>query len=185
MAEPQGATPTDPDGRLDHAVLARRAERLAVVPEPPVRASQRAAVKVRVGDDPWALPLDQLAAAERDVPHLAPIPGAPPRLVGLAVRRGRVLPVFDLRALLGTAAGLGAGGFVVVQGDNEEIGLLVDEVERPLGLGPLGPSDGRPFVAGTTADGVPILDIPALLASDALSVLDESFVEGPHPKASP
>ncbi|MEZ4235904.1 MAG: chemotaxis protein CheW [Myxococcota bacterium] len=55
---------------------------------------------VRLGADPWALPLDALVAVERPR-RIAPLPGAPPPVVGLAVRLGRLLPVFDLRRVVG------------------------------------------------------------------------------------
>lgn len=169
MARP---APSEVPGDLDPVRLAERARRLAEVPAGPEPAGE-AALIVRLGADPWALPLDGLVAVERRL-LLASVPGAPPTVAGLAVRLGRVIPVFDLRVVLEIPPVHPPSrcAVVVVGGPGDPLGLAVDEVVGSTTARIRGaPRDpGRPLLVGTTADGVPILDVPWLLASDRLVV---------------
>jgi len=104
------------------------------------------------------------------------VPLAPAYLLGVANLRGSIMPVVDVRPLLGMAPAV-AGHEVralVIERDAVKIGLLIDEV---LGLEPLhGPSpadDGaiagaEGVIAGRLRwDGgdVALLDVRALLAA--------------------
>jgi purine-binding chemotaxis protein CheW len=104
------------------------------------------------------------------------VPLAPSYLLGVANLRGNIMPVVDVRPLLGMAPAV-AGHEVralVIERDAVKIGLLIDEV---LGLEPLdGPSpvdDGdiagaEGVIAGRLQwDGgdVTLLDVRALLAA--------------------
>ena len=104
------------------------------------------------------------------------VPLAPPYLLGVANLRGNIMPVVDVRPLLGLAPAV-AGHEVralVVERDAVKIGLLIDEV---LGLepldGPLPVDDGdiagaEGVIAGRLQwDGgdVTLLDVRALLAA--------------------
>lgn len=104
------------------------------------------------------------------------VPLAPAYLLGVANLRGNIMPVVDVRPLLGMAPAV-AGHEVralVIERDAVKIGLLIDEV---LGLEPLhGPSpadDGdiagaEGVIAGRLRwDGgdVALLDVRALLAA--------------------
>ena len=70
----------------------------AVVPT--ASAVENEAVVVRLGDGRFAAELDAIAEVGR-VPSVTRIPGAPGWLAGVANWRGRLLPVLDLRTLLG------------------------------------------------------------------------------------
>jgi purine-binding chemotaxis protein CheW len=104
------------------------------------------------------------------------VPLAPSYLLGVANLRGSIMPVVDVRPLLGMAPAV-AGHEVralVIERDAVKIGLLIDEV---LGLEPLhGPSpahDGDIAGAGGVIAGrlqwdggdVALLDVRALLAA--------------------
>jgi len=104
------------------------------------------------------------------------VPLAPSYLLGVANLRGNIMPVVDVRPLLGMAPAV-AGHEVralVIEPDAMKIGLLIDEV---LGLEPLdGPSpahDGDIAGAGGVIAGrlqrdggdVALLDVRALLAA--------------------
>lgn len=95
------------------------------------------AVVLRMGASRFAVTLDAVAEVG---PLLAAtrVPGAPAWLVGVANWRGRLLPVLDLRPLLGTElAPLGpAARTVVVCHAGLTVGLAVDAVE---GTGDLRP----------------------------------------------
>lgn len=104
------------------------------------------------------------------------VPLAPPHLLGVANLRGNIMPVVDIRPLLGMARA-GAGQEVralVVERDRVKVALLIDEV---LGLEPLdgrspaddrdGPGPGAVIVARLEReDGdVALLDVRALLTA--------------------
>ena len=55
---------------------------------------------VRVGSDPYALRIDEIAGLFADR-HIVPVPTPLAELLGVAGFRGQVTPVYDLAALLG------------------------------------------------------------------------------------
>lgn len=81
-------------------------------------------IVVRLGGRQLALRLTALTGIER-VGRVVPLPGAPAGLVGLAGLRGRLVPVFDLAAMLGLPAEPYSGWMAVV-GLQEPIGLAFD-----------------------------------------------------------
>ena len=64
------------------------------------------------------------------MPKLAYMPLAPPSLIGLANLHGVVLPVVDLRALLGFPAASHAEAMVIIVGGDAPVGFSVDRIER-------------------------------------------------------
>lgn len=105
---------------------------------------------------------------------LTRVPGAPPTLVGVTNVRGTVVPVVDLRPLIGLDEGsVGAGALAVVLEDGDLRAALA--VDRVLGLErfehALPPPDASCFVSLAcgvlpSADGtVTLLDGPAILAT--------------------
>lgn len=94
------------------------------------------AVVVRLGSGRFAVSLASVAEVGR-VPAVTRIPGGPDWLAGVANWRGRLLPVLDLRALLGadrTPFGSAARLLVIVD-DGVSAGVVVDGVEGTGGLG--------------------------------------------------
>jgi purine-binding chemotaxis protein CheW len=63
---------------------------------------------IRIGADPYALRLAELAGLHAGK-AITPLPGDVPGLLGIGGFRGALVPVYDLRALLGLG-GLGGGG---------------------------------------------------------------------------
>jgi chemotaxis signal transduction protein len=112
------------------------------------------AVVVRLGAGRFAVDLGSVAEVGR-VPALTRIPGAPDWLAGVANWRGRLLPVLDLRPMLGAerAALSRAARLVVLADGGLCAGLLVDAVE------------------GTGALGLQVDDFPAALAGPGASLL--------------
>jgi purine-binding chemotaxis protein CheW len=89
-----------------------------------------AAVVVRLGAGRFAVDLAAVAEVGK-VPRITRVPGAPTWLAGVANWRGRILPVLDLRALLGAPPepfGPQAR-LVVVLADGVTMGVVVDAVE--------------------------------------------------------
>ena len=91
-------------------------------------------VVVRLGGARYALPMAVVAEVGRP-PQLTRVPGLPAWVAGLANWRGRVLPVLDLRPLLGGAA-LAAthGRLVVLHVDGVRVGLVTEGVDGSTAL---------------------------------------------------
>jgi purine-binding chemotaxis protein CheW len=155
------------------------------VSEQPAEAAQApeiAAVVVRLGVGRFAVALESVAEVG-NLPRVTRVPGAPVWLAGVANWRGRILPVLDLRDLLGgTADRPGPSArLVVVAIDGITLGLVVDAVE---GTETLGAVDEFPAVlagpaAGLVAGQVPREDGPiALLETAALIRLRDALPRG-------
>lgn len=168
------------------SVLEARTRAVARPPAPPEVHARAEALRLRVAGEPYALPASAVRAVA-ELTRLTPLPYAPPEVAGLTVRGGGVLPVFHLRAVLGLPlSALPEFGRIVVLGEDQDaLALVVDAVEGivPLAAGVLGeppPTVGpeaRALLLGIGADGVPVLDPDALLASPRL------FVEIPLARA--
>lgn len=165
------------DGRA-REVLASRTRALAR----PVRVEQHAALDVlvlRVAGERYGLPPDAVREVA-EVRKLTPLPHAPPQLLGLTSRNGSIVPVFDLRVVLGMSlSSLPEHGRVVLLGeDRDAIAFAVEAIEgtaliaegelagSPDSIGP----SLRAAARGVTASGLVVLDPVALLASELLVV---------------
>lgn len=138
---------------------------------------------VLVGEEQYALPGDAVVEVTRwRAP--TPVPGAPPVLPGIVSQRGSVLPVIDLRLVMGLAAAppARASRLVMVQHQHVALALLVDGVIDliPLALetlaqppAALDPARARLLAAVARYNDAPlaVLNLGALLA-----VLHEGLV---------
>ena len=89
------------------------------------------------------------------VESITPVPGMPAGLVGVTNLRGSVVPLLDLRQMIGLAAENALKYAVVVKHGNWQVGVLVDTVPEirtlskdqflpaPVGMG----DGGNPFVS--------------------------------------
>jgi purine-binding chemotaxis protein CheW len=171
------------------AVLAERARLLAkpVDDRQVVDDHSSWSVTFLVGGAPHALDTSHVLEVMRPG-ALAPVPGAPPLLLGVTTLRGAVLPVFDLGALLGQApAPAGPTALALVLGrDAPDLAFAVTEVldvgPAPAGLlSPLPPSLASapgPLCTGVRADGAVVLDGAALLADPRLAPPPDGTVAG-------
>lgn len=132
-----------------------------VDPTQPAETADSDAVVVRLGAGRFAVPLASIAEVGR-VPAVTRVPGMPGWVAGVANWRGRILPILDLRALLGAIPGPLAttARLLVLTGDGVSVGLLVEAV------------DGTVAVAETAEP------FPAALAGDAAALLSGQL---PHP----
>ncbi len=131
---------------------------------------------IRVADQGYALRLSEVRAvhAER---KLVPVPAPTPELLGLVGIRGLVVPVYDLRLLLGHPAGPPPRWLAVVRAASA-VGVAFDALEMHLRLPEsdiilpsLADAKGGRYAAGSvlTATGPrPLLHLPSLLASITL-----------------
>lgn len=130
-----------------------------------------------LGEESLAVPLRLLAEVLPAGP-CALVPGAPPEVLGLLGRRGGILPVLDLAALVGLpSAGAPAEGYLLVLRDRE-LALRVDglhEVRRlpSQGLRPAADSGPGRFLRGRASDGTGVLDLEAVLSHPLLQESEE------------
>ena len=142
--------------------------------EPP-RARRAASVDllaIRLRGDPYALRLAGIAGLFADKP-LTRLPGSAREFLGLAGFRGSVVPVYDLRALLGDARGDAPRWLVVSSGS--AVALAFDGFDGYLKLPPeriARPAPGEPARAhvhelARSADGAlrPLVDLGSVLAA--------------------
>jgi purine-binding chemotaxis protein CheW len=126
------------------------------------------AVVVRIGGGRYALGLAQVAEVGK-VPPLTRVPGVPAWLDGVANWRGRILPVLDLRPLLGAdVTGLGPAARLVVL----TTGVLVDAVEGTAAVG----GTGVPVPALLPGAGAELVHSQVPLDDGPLAVLDVGAV---------
>lgn len=93
-------------------------------------AEAASGVLVRLGGARYVVPMRAVAEVGR-VPRVTRVPGVPDWVTGVSNWRGRILPVVDLRPLLGSSdRGIGADARIVVAGDDTiSIGLVVEAVD--------------------------------------------------------
>jgi purine-binding chemotaxis protein CheW len=69
-------------------------------------------LRIRLGGEPYALVLSEIAALQVDV-QVSAVPTPRPELLGVASVRGAIVPIYDLRLALGVAA-TGAPRWIVM-----------------------------------------------------------------------
>src|SRR5690606_31955235 len=145
-AAPEAAPAPAPATALVSAPVSAPQDMTALPPPvPPLAAAQPPAIaiaqaarwlRVLVGADSYALELLRVQEVVRVVP-IVPMRGAAPAVLGVMNLRGRIVPVYDLGRWLG--AGRVApdehSRIVVVERDDELIGVLVSAVEDVVTLG--------------------------------------------------
>ncbi|MCI0407905.1 MAG: chemotaxis protein CheW [Acidobacteria bacterium] len=117
------------------------------------------------------------------LPGLTPVPSAPPFVLGVVNHRGRILPVLDLRRLLGMAGhGIVEGSRVVaVQAGGMPFGIFADAVAGTVRVSAqnVSPSpviatgDHQAVVRGVTEEMIAVLDLEALARDPRIVVNQE------------
>lgn len=162
----------EPSGERARALLEDRARRLA---RPPAsRMIPRALFECLTfarGRERYALETRFVMEVAR-TGDVAPLPGAPGFTVGVVNHRGAILPLADLRRLLGGGEPRGSEpSHMVVAGKvRPEIGVLADEVQEivHIGIEELTGQGGDSLVRGVTRDGLVMLDGPRFLGDPRL-----------------
>lgn len=156
----------------EERILERRTRSLA---RPPSESRQGggADLVLRVSGERYAIAAEDVLAASA-LTRLTPLPHAPPELAGLTSRAGRVLPVFDLRAVLGLPlATLPEHGRMVVLGTPDApVAVTVDAIDaietnatEALVEPPSTTSAAlRRVLLGVDSQGILHLDVAALIA---------------------
>ena len=107
-------------------------------------------VVVRVGGERFGFRIADVEEA-LDAPRLAPVPCAPPGLLGQLRYRERTVRAFDAGWLFGVARDGGAGMALVFRDGPERVVLVVDEVDD---LADVPPEQIRPVPSGADGEGV-------------------------------
>ncbi len=86
-------------------------------------------VTFRLGAETYALDVLKVREIQR-LSEIAPVPGAPPHILGLINLRGSLVTVIDTRSRLGVANPANNYGsrIIIVEQDGMTLGLLVDSV---------------------------------------------------------
>jgi purine-binding chemotaxis protein CheW len=139
---------------------------------------------IRLGTEPYALRLSEIAGLFADK-KLTRLPDSVPEFLGLAGFRGSVVPVYDLRVLLGHAGGEAPRWLVIAVAGM--VALAFDGFDGHLRLGQEGiaqPEPGiakRPHVRALARPG----DDRSALAGTLRPIVDlASVVEAIGPRAS-
>ena len=145
------------------AILEERARAIAGTRE--VSREQTVAVLVfSVGGERYAIEIGAVAQV-LEAKGLYPLPASPPWLLGAMVARTRLVPVFDLRQILGLQGGglSDLAKVVVAEHEGEAFGIAVEGLEGRIEvpLQGLTPSDKAPF-RWIAPDRLALLDLGAL-----------------------
>ena len=154
------------------AALRRAFDRSFAEPNRPPLAKTTDLLAIRLGGDPWAVPLADIAGLHSGK-RITPLPGGPSSLLGIAGFRGNVVAVYDLPALIGQAP-LAAPRWLLVAAERR-VAFAFGELDGHVRvetkqLLPLGPEGGAAWAKGfvlTEEQHRPLLHLPALLAGIA------------------
>jgi len=138
---------------------------------PAEKADQRSFVLMRIGRHRFALPARVVAELAPPV-RLHAFPHTSPLIMGVIVRRGRIVPVYDAATMLVGRASSAQRFYLIARsqiGKTGDSGAIPMNGECELATGEMhAPAAGRPaYVAGTLLLGeesVDVLDFAALVA---------------------
>jgi purine-binding chemotaxis protein CheW len=126
----------------------------------------RSYLVVGLGEERYALAVEDVLEVGT-VSDPAPLPGAPPAVVGLQNLGGEVVPLLDLALLVGAGPGQRGEAMVVVEQGGRRAALSVDAVldVAPLEEQGAGRDEAAPLRSSFLVDGslVGLLDTEALL----------------------
>ncbi len=145
-------------------------------------AAARQFVIFQLADESCCFPMEAVREIIR-VPRLVPVPLAPPSLLGLANLRGTVLPVVDLRPLVGLPPREPDDGARILVVDHHGLpaGLLVDRVSHveTVDAARIEPADGiEASLPGSSLEGVIHGDDTLVLMLDPERLLDREYEDG-------
>lgn len=121
--------------------------------ENPQQASALQLVVFAVRGEEYALPIDSVREVIRYSPPRS-VASGDPSLSGVINLRGSIVPVYDLRPLLGLGPATGSGGKIVIAALGESVaGIVVDEVAEVLTVETAGLEE-LPAVANEAVRGV-------------------------------
>ena len=124
---------------------------------------------IRIGGDPYALVRSEIAGLLADKP-VTPLPGGAPGLLGISGFRGALVPVYDLRVVLGGGAAASPPRWLVTAAA-APVALAFDRFEAVLRV-PREAITARAVAAGHAPRVVriagetrPVLDVPSIVGA--------------------
>jgi purine-binding chemotaxis protein CheW len=141
-------------------------------------------VTFRLEDETYGINVMQVQEVLR-VTEIAPVPGAPPYVLGIINLRGNVVTVMDTRGRFGLPPGEmdDSTRIVIIESDKQVIGMLVDSVAEVVDLRAseidtapsVGNDDNSRFIQGVATRGEELLivvDLNRLLSEDEWNELN-------------
>lgn len=167
----------------EETILERRTRALAR-PLAEARQGSEADLVLRVSGERYAIAAAEVLAASA-LTRLTPLPHSPPELAGLTSRAGRVLPVFDLRAVLGLPlATLPEHGRMVVLGTPDTpVAVTVDAIDAIETGADEALTDPPPTTSAALRRVLLGVDGRGILHLDAAALLERLVVDIPSPHA--
>src|ERR1041385_1854517 len=143
-----------PFNAADRAMIAEATSSLGSNQTQAARSSTMRAAIISLGGELFTIDLKNVREVFV-VESVTPVPGMPAGLVGVTNLRGSVVPLLDLRQMIGLAAENALKYAVVIKHGNWQVGVLVDTVPEIRTLSkdqflpaPVGTGDGgNPFVS--------------------------------------
>ncbi|MDQ7073263.1 MAG: chemotaxis protein CheW [Gammaproteobacteria bacterium] len=144
-------------------------------------------VSFQVGVESFGLPMQQVTEIIR-LPQSVNVPLTPESLVGLANLRGNVLPIVDLRHILGfKCEGFGEATRVLVTDVGSSVGLIVDSVSKVISVeetsiqnaGELKTAIEADLLSGVIQEGkqlIQLLDVSKIIDRDFAQIITTSAV---------
>jgi purine-binding chemotaxis protein CheW len=173
----------------DAEILRARAQALAQIPaSAPAADTMLAVLEFRLAQERYAVEVRQVREVQPFV-ELTPLPCTPAFVLGIVNVRGRMLPVFDLKKLLGLPdPGITDLHQIILVGNHElELGLLADVVDRisSIPVDRLQPAwatlagAGAAYVKGVTDTALVVLDVERILTDPKIIVHEEVETSAP------
>ncbi|WP_156100422.1 chemotaxis protein CheW [Thioalkalivibrio sp. ALJ1] len=142
-------------------------------------------VTFSLADETYAIDVLQVQEVLK-VTEIAPVPGVPDYILGIINLRGNVVTVIDARRRMGLddRESDEASRIVIIDVDNQNVGILVDSVSEVVRISPdsvepapeVGNDDSSRFIQGVTSteEGLTILvDLNRLLSDEEWAQLRE------------
>jgi purine-binding chemotaxis protein CheW len=147
------------EARRAEEILARRARAVAASRAPETREGTEV-LAFEVAGERYALELATVIEV-LDARSLAPLPGAPPWLLGAVVARTGVVPVLDLRQRLGLEGGglTDVAQVVVVEHEGDGFGIAVERLQGRLLVPRAGLAAGAGGIRWVAPDRLALLDL--------------------------
>lgn len=141
---------------------------------------KQALLTFRLGTQDYALPIEVVVEVAAMV-ALTTVPNAPSALLGIASRHGDVLPMLDLRQIIGLTPHIITTNslFIVVELGTQRAGLVVDEVYQVKYWQQASVNLARgagQYIEYIISEGADVLQIMAL-APVLMAVLPERFAQ--------
>lgn len=150
---------SDAEARRAGEILARRARAVAA-PRAPETPEGTEVLAFEVAGERYAFELAEVIEV-LDARSLAPLPGAPPWLLGAVAARTGVVPVLDLRQRLGLEGGglTDVAHVVVAEHDGDGFGIAVERLHGRLLVPRAGLAAGAGPIRWVAPDRLALLDL--------------------------